>query len=51
VIPKDSQKAAVKESLLQVLSSALDMDECSVQDLGLKKDSIVVSFIVVPSKG
>ena len=51
VISNDSQEAAVKKSLRQVLSSALGMDECSVQDLRLKEGSIVVFFIVVPAKG
>lgn len=51
VISNDSQKAAVTKSLLQEISSALGMDECSVQDLDLKEGSIVVSFVVVPAKG
>lgn len=51
VISNDSQEAAVRKSLRQVLSSALGMDECSVQDLRLKEGSIVVFFIVVPAKG
>lgn len=51
VISNDSQKAAFKKSLVQVLSSALGMDECGVQDLHLKEGSIVVFFIVVPAKG
>ena len=51
VISNASQKAAVTKSLLQVLSDALGMNECSVQDLSLKEGSIVVSFIVVPTKG
>ena len=51
VISNDSQEAAVKRSLVPVLSSALGMDECSVQNLRLKEGSIVVSFIVVPAKG
>jgi len=50
VISNDSQKAAVTKSLLQEISSALGMDECSVQDLDLKEGSIVVSFVVVPAK-
>ena len=51
VISNDSQKAAVTKSLLQVLSSTLGMNECSVQHLSLNEGSIVVSFIVVPAQG
>ena len=51
VISNDSQEAAVKKALVPVLSSALGMDQCSVQNLRLKQGSIVVSFIVVPAKG
>lgn len=51
VISNASQKDAVEKSVRQAATSALGMDDCTVQDLSLTEGSIVVSFVVVPKTG